>query len=150
MQIAERTNHPHTVIEAHGALGGVSLERGDLEPPASVRAGMALLRAGRIGDSNLLSGLGPPALSGRLSEGLSLLEEAVGAEVSISAMGFGLAVRMSRLSEAYLWAGRADEAMRCARSAVELSTKHHERANEAIALRVLAEVTALGDPTRPR
>ena len=35
--------------------------------------------------------------------------------------------------------------MRRARSAVELSKKHQERANEAIALRVLAEVTALGD-----
>ena len=59
MQIAERTNHPHTVIEAHGALGGVSLERGDLETARQVfERGVALLRAGRIGDSNLLSGLG--------------------------------------------------------------------------------------------
>src|SRR4029453_5263806 len=30
MQIAGRTNHPHTLVESHAALGGVSLERGDL------------------------------------------------------------------------------------------------------------------------
>ena len=147
MQIAERANHPHTVIESHGALGGVSLERGDLTTAQRVfERGLALRRAGSVGDPNLLSGLGYAyALSGRLSEGLPLLEDAIRSEVSISAMGLGLAVRMSRLAEAYLRAGRADEALRRARSAVELSKKHHERANEALALRVLAEITALGD-----
>ena len=146
MQIAERTKHPHTVIEAHGALAGVSLERGDLETAQRVfERGVALLRSGS-GDANLLSGLGYAyALSGRLPEAVPLLEEAVRSEMSISAMGLGLAVRMSRLAEAYLLAGRAGEALARARSAVELSRKHHERANEAIALRVLAEITALGD-----
>jgi class 3 adenylate cyclase/tetratricopeptide (TPR) repeat protein len=146
MQIAERTNHPHTVIESHGALAGVSLERGDLETAQRVfERGVALLRTGS-GDPNLLSGLGYAyALSGRLSEALPLLEEGARSEVSISAMGLGLAVRMSRLAEVYLLAGRAGEALVRARSAVELSKKHQERANEAIALRVLAEITALGD-----
>jgi len=147
MQIAEEANHPHTVIESHGALGGVSLERGDLDTAQRVfERGVALLRAGGVRDANLLSGLGYAyALSGRLSEALPLLEEAVRSEGSISAMGLGLAVRLSRLAEAYLLAGRPDEALRRARSAVELSRKHAERANEAIALRVLAEVAALGD-----
>ncbi len=147
MQIAERTNHPHTVIESHGALGGVSLERGDLDTAQRVfERGVVLLRAGRVGDANLLSGLGYAyALSGRPSEALPLLEETVRSEGSISAMGLGLAVRLSRLAEAYLLAGRADEARRHARSAVELARKHQERANEATALRVLAEITALGD-----
>jgi predicted ATPase/class 3 adenylate cyclase len=147
MQIAERTNHPHTMIESHSALGGVSLERGDLDTAQRVfERGVALLRADSVGDANLLSGLGYAyALSGRLSEALPLLEKAVRSEVSISAMGLGLAVRMSRLAEAYLRAGRADEALRRARSAVELSKKHQERANEAIGLRVLAEITARGD-----
>ncbi|MGH7303656.1 MAG: tetratricopeptide repeat protein [Candidatus Rokuibacteriota bacterium] len=148
MQIAERASHPHTVLESHGALGGVSLERGDLQTAQRVfERGLALRRAGSVGDPNLLSGLGYAyVLSGRLSEGLALLEEAVRSEVSISAMGLGLAVRLSRLAEAYVRSGRADEALRRARSAVELSRKHEERANEAIALRALAEVTAVGDP----
>ena len=148
MQIAERTKHPHTVIEAHGALAGVSLERGNLVDAQRVlERGVALLRAGGVGDTaNLLSGLGYAyALSGRLSEALPLLEEAVHSEASISSMGLGLAVRMSRLAEAYLRAGRTDEALGRARSAVELSKKHQERANEAIGLRIFAEITALGD-----
>ena len=147
MQIAERADHPHTLIESHGALGGVSLERGDLDTAQRVfERGLALRRAGSVGDPNLLSGLGYAyALSGRFSEGLPLLEEAVQREVSINAMGLGLAVRMNRLAEAYLRAGRADEALRRARSAVELAQKHQERANEALALRVLAEIEALGD-----
>ena len=68
MQIAERTNHPHTVIESHGALGGVSLERGDLDTAQRVfERGVALLRAGSVRDANLLSGLGYAyVLSGRL------------------------------------------------------------------------------------
>jgi tetratricopeptide (TPR) repeat protein len=53
---------------------------------------------------------------------------------------------MSRLAEAYLRAGRTNEALTHARSAVELAKKHQERANEAIALRVLGEITALDDP----
>ncbi len=57
--IAERTNHPHTVIEAHGALGGVSLEQGHLEAAQRLfERGVALLRARGVGDANLLSGLG--------------------------------------------------------------------------------------------
>ena len=149
MEIAERTNHPHTVIEAHGALAGVSLDRGNLVDAQRVfERGIALLRAGSVGDTaSLLSGLGHTyALSGRLSEALPLLEAAVHSEVSISSMGLGLAVRMSRLAEAYLQAGRTDEALGRAASAVELSKKHQERANEAIGLRVLAEITAVGDP----
>ncbi len=132
-RIAEAADHPHTVIESHGALGGVSLERGDV--PTALRVferGLALLRARRIGDANILSGLGYAyTLSGRLSEGLPLLEESLLGDASISAMGLGLAVRVSRLAEAYRLAGRADEALARARSAVDLSRKHKERANEA-------------------
>jgi class 3 adenylate cyclase/tetratricopeptide (TPR) repeat protein len=146
MQIAGRTNHPHTLVESHAALGGVSLERGDLPTALGVfERGAALLRGGSARDLNVSSGLGYVyALSGRLAEALPMLEETVRAKASISAMASGRAVHMSRLAEAYLWAGRCDEALRYARSAVELSTKHHERANEAIALKVLAEITALG------
>ncbi len=60
-------------------------------------------------------------------------------------MGLGLAVRMSRLAAAYLLAGRVDEALLRAQNAIDLSRKHRERANEALALKVLADVTAHGD-----
>ena len=148
MEIAGRTGHPHTQVEAHAAEGSVSLERGDLETAERVfERGLASSRSS-VRDANLLSGLGCiHALRGRHEEALALLEESVSGGASISAMGSGLAVRLSRLAEALLWAGRTAEAPGHARAAVDLSIAHHERANEAIARRVLAEITASTDPS---
>jgi tetratricopeptide (TPR) repeat protein len=112
MRIAESASHPHTMIEAQGALGGVRLEQGDLT--AALRGfenAMGLLRRRNVGDPNILSGFGYAcALSGRVADGLSLLEASIVGEASISAMGLGLAVRLSRLAEAYQIAGRTNEA----------------------------------------
>jgi tetratricopeptide (TPR) repeat protein len=60
-------------------------------------------------------------------------------------MGLGLAVRLSRLAEAYQMAGRIQEATERGRSAVDLARKHRERANEALALRALAAIMARSD-----
>jgi len=145
--IAESADHAHTVIESYGALGGVSLEQGDLL--SALRAfenGMALIRGRNVADPNILSGLGYVyALSGRLAEALPLLEASIVGEASISAMGLGLAVRLTRLAEAYLLASRTAEAADHARRAVDLARKHKERANEALALRALAETMARSD-----
>ena len=151
VEIAESVGHPHTLTEALGALGGVHLEHGNLD--AARRAferGLALVRPQSTGDVNLLSGLGyTHALAGHLSEAIPLLEDSVGRETSISAMGLGLSVRMRRLATAYLYVGRADEAGRFARTAVDLSTKHQERANQAWALKVLADVMVRAAAMRP-
>src|SRR5438477_3823707 len=56
--IAESADHAHTVIESYGALGGVSLEQGDLA--SALRAfenGMTLIRRRNVADPNILSGL---------------------------------------------------------------------------------------------
>jgi tetratricopeptide (TPR) repeat protein len=147
VRIAEVARHPHTVIEAHGALGAVSLERGDWQMACEVfERGMSLLQARGIGDANIFSGLGyASARLGRLTEGIPLLEESLKGETSVSAMGLGVAIRVSRLAEAYLLAGRSKEALEKARSAVDLATTHGERANEAVALRVLAAVLSRGE-----
>jgi len=147
MRIAESAGHPHTIIEAHGALAGARLEQGDL--PAALRGfenAMGLLRRRSVGDPNILSGFGYVcALSGRVADGLSLMEASVVGEASISAMGLGLAVRLSRLAEAYQMAERTNEAAERARSALDIARKHKERANEAVAFRVLADIIARGD-----
>ena len=150
MHIAEGMNHPHTLMEAHAALGAVNLERGDLQAAErTFEQGITLLRRGSARDVNLLSGLGYVlALSGRLAEALPLLEETVETGPSISAMGSGLAVRMSRLADAYLRAGRHEEGLKHAVGGIELARKHHERVNEAIALRAAADITAATDATR--
>jgi class 3 adenylate cyclase/tetratricopeptide (TPR) repeat protein len=147
VQIAESADHRHTLVESYNALGGVHLEWGHLD--AAMRTferGIALQGPQGAGDANLLSGLGYTyALSGRLAEALPLLEDSTRSETSISAMGLGVAIRSARLATTYRLAGRADEARRSAHRAVELATKHQERANRALALKVLADVTACDD-----
>src|SRR5438128_242101 len=147
--IAESADHAHTVIESYGALGGVSLEQGELASALhAFENGMALIRRRNVADPNIISGLGYVyALSGRLAEALPLLEASIVGEASISAMGLGLAVRLTRLAEAYLLTGRTAEAAERARSAVDLARKHKERANEALALRALADIMARSDPS---
>ena len=151
MRIAESADHLHTVIESYAALGGVHLERGELDRARrAFERGLALVRPQSAGDVNLLSGLGYTyALSGRAREAVPLLEDSIQRETSISAMGLGLSVRRTRLAKAYLSIGRRDDALTCARSAVELSTKHHERANQALALEALADITACDDTAGP-
>ena len=145
--IAESADHAHTVIESYGALGGVSLEQGDLASALhAFENGMALIRRRNVADPNIISGLGYVyALSGRLAEALPLLEASIVGEASISAMGLGLAVRLTRLAEACLLAGRTAEAADRAGSAVDLARKHKERANEALALRAFAEIMVQSD-----
>ncbi|MGH7345362.1 MAG: AAA family ATPase, partial [Candidatus Rokuibacteriota bacterium] len=144
VRIAEAAAHAHTVIESYGALGGVYLERGDLDGALRVfERARGLLQARSLGDANVLSGLGYAyVLSGRLTDGVPLLEESLLDETSISAMGLGLAVRISRLAHAYLMVGRVGEALERARRAIDLAGAHHERANEATALRTLADAMA--------
>src|SRR5438876_2213375 len=151
MRIAESADHLHTVIESYAALGGVHLERGELDRARrAFERGLALVRPQSAGDVNLLSGLGYTyALSGRAREAVPLLEDSIQRETSISAMGLGLSVRRTRLAKAYLSIGRRDDALTCATSAVELSTKHHERANQALALEALADITACDDTAGP-
>ena len=55
-------------------------------------------------------------------------------------------IRVADLSEAYLLAGRMDDAIRFARRALDLSRNHKERGNEAWALRLLGEIASHPDP----
>lgn len=147
LRLAEQTGHRHTVIESYSALGNVYLEQGDVMAARRVlEPGLALLRASGSDAPNMLSALGHAyALSGRLDQALPLLEESVRIESAISAMGLGHAVRLSRLAQAYLWFGRPDQAVEHARGALDLARKHKERANEAIALQVLAEIVTAAE-----
>ena len=108
------------------------------------------------------------ALSGRMAEGLPLLEQALGQAPSVTRgwqspveRGAGgvdrLAERGSRaaawrqalfinLGQGYLLAGRLDYAMRLAGSALELTREHKERGSEARALWLLGEISSHQDP----
>jgi tetratricopeptide (TPR) repeat protein len=81
------------------------------------------------------------ALSGRIAAALPLLEQA---EPRAAAMGTtgGHALQVGYVSEAYLLAGRMQEAVQLAGRALALSRAHKERGHEAWALRLLGEIAA--------
>jgi tetratricopeptide (TPR) repeat protein len=84
------------------------------------------------------------ALSGRLAEGLPLLEGAVQQQERIKQMT-GHALRLASLGEAYLLNGQRGEALTLASRALALAREQKERGNEAYALRLVA-VAAAGEP----
>jgi len=85
------------------------------------------------------------ALAGRVAEALPLLEQAEQRNASMESLS-GQSLRVGYVSEAYLLAGRLEEAVQFARRALDLSHAHKERGHEAWALRLLAEIAAHQDP----
>jgi tetratricopeptide (TPR) repeat protein len=80
-------------------------------------------------------------LDGRVAAGLALVEDGVEQEVA-SARARRLALFVAWLSEAYLLAGRLEEAHQRAAQAVELAGQYQQRGNQAWALWLLGESTA--------
>jgi tetratricopeptide (TPR) repeat protein len=146
VRIAASVDHPHSLIEARAALGRVHLTRGEVERAIVLfESGLAPSRAWNIWDSSVFSGLGYAyVLTGRVDDGLPLLQEAVERGHPIDALGIGHAVRLTRLGEGYLVAGRLDEARERTRQALELATAQNERGNEAYARRLRGEIAAFG------
>jgi tetratricopeptide (TPR) repeat protein len=81
-------------------------------------------------------------LSGRLSEALPLLEEAMEQTASKGIV----MLYMNWLGEGYLLAGRADEATRLARRALELARELKGRGYEAHASWLCGEIVSRRDP----
>src|SRR5262245_59874058 len=67
-------------------------------------------------------------------------------QATISEMGGWQALSMLPLGEAYMLAGRLEEAHALAERALTLSRAHQERGNQAYALRLLGEIHAHHDP----
>jgi tetratricopeptide (TPR) repeat protein len=79
-----------------------------------------------------------------LTEALPLLEEAEQSGAALGTMG-GQSLWVGYLSEAYLLAGRMQEAVQRAGRALDLARAHKERGHEAWALRLLGEIAAHQD-----
>lgn len=86
------------------------------------------------------------AVSGRVADGIQLLERAAG--VADEGMG-GVTVLLVFLSEAYLFAGRLDDASAVARRALALADERSERGWRGWALRLVAEIAARREPPEP-
>ena len=134
---------------AHGSLGQLYLTKGDWEAAIRVlEAGRALGRASDDRDfSEIMAGdLGfAYGWTGRLAEGLALLEEALKAALQRRARLFE-STHARKLSTVYLLAGRLDEARQHAYQALDLARQQKAREIEANALFALAEVHTHASP----
>ena len=112
-------------IVARARLGCLYLAQGDLEAAIRVfEEGLALCRATgqRASLGAIAGGLGEAyAHTGRLAEGLALLEEARRDDLRTGALGGSYVSHLRQLSAVYLLAGRFDEAWQHACQAFDLA-----------------------------
>jgi class 3 adenylate cyclase/DNA-binding winged helix-turn-helix (wHTH) protein/tetratricopeptide (TPR) repeat protein len=137
-------------MSARGRLGCLYLAQGDLAAAIRVfEEGLALCRVSGQGGSLgvIAGGLGEAyAHTGRLAEGLALLEEARRNDLCTGAVGGGYATLLRRLSAVYLLAGRVDEAWQHAGQALDLAREQKVRGEEAHVLFQLGVVQAQASP----
>ena len=145
LRIAETVNHPFSLINAYDGVSVVYMRQGDVQ-----RAIPVLERAmGLCQDWHILlfvprqtAALGLAyALDGRVAAGLALVEH--GVEQAVAAgRPWTLVPAVACLSEAYLLAGRLEDARQRAAQAVDLARQYKERGHQAWALWLLGESTA--------
>jgi tetratricopeptide (TPR) repeat protein len=145
VQMAEAAHHPYSRVMAWWAVGFRALRQGDL--PQAIRELKQAMELVQEVDLQLLvpmvaAPLGAAyALAGRAAEAVVLLEQAVTQAVARQYL-WDQTLRMVWLGEAYLHAGRVDEAGTQAQRALEFSRTHQERSHETYALWLLGESAA--------
>ena len=149
IRIAHEIDHAFGSVYADSAIGLTYIRKEDVSAAIEVlERGLERCRVADIPVQFPLvaSPLGLAyVLSGRITEGTALLEQAVGQ--TASKRSSGQAFRLSWLSEAYLRAGRVEEAAAHAEHALEFSRIHQERGREAWILRQLGKIHARRNPS---
>jgi tetratricopeptide (TPR) repeat protein len=143
VRTAERVDHLHSLCYAYVQVGALYLTKGDAQKsiPFLERG----LQLGQVGNFPFVflaaSALGYAyALSGRVADALPLLDRCAAPRVLDP-------VRVSLLmTEAYLVAGRLEEAIRVALHTRDLTQQRQERGRLAHALRFLGEIAGRRDP----
>jgi DNA-binding SARP family transcriptional activator len=134
---------PHGKVWGHLCVGRMLVVHGDA--PAAIEtltASLPLCDEGsdlQVYFSRTASSLGlAHAMSGRVAEGVALLERAA-AHAEAIGFAYGHALVVGMLGEARLIAGDVDEAGRRAEEALALARKYGQRGSEAWALRLAGE-----------
>jgi tetratricopeptide (TPR) repeat protein len=142
--------HGDTPIFVRARLGRLYLAQGDIEAAIQVfEEGLALCRASgqRASFGAIAGGLGEAyAHTGRLAEGLALLEEARRDDLRTGRLGGSYVSHFRQLSAVYLLAGRFDKAWQHACQALDLAREQKVRGQEALALFQLGAVHAQANP----
>jgi class 3 adenylate cyclase/DNA-binding winged helix-turn-helix (wHTH) protein/tetratricopeptide (TPR) repeat protein len=137
-------------IVAHSHLGRLHLAQGNLESAIRVfEEGLTLCRATGQDTSlaTIVGCLGEAyAHTGRLAEGLALLEETHRNDLRTGRLGGSYVTHLWQLSAVYLLAGRVDESLQHAGQALDLARAQKVRGEEARALFQLSAVQAHTDP----
>jgi tetratricopeptide (TPR) repeat protein len=144
LRLAEAFDDPYSLAFACWRLAHLQLIRGDLgNAVGPLERGVTLSREWNltlfsVGNTGSLGYA--YALSGRVAEGIPLLEHAVSA---VEPMGFGAyqPLFLMYLGEAYVLADRLEDALEVAGRALTLARERGQRGYEAWALRLLGEVT---------
>ena len=137
---------PFSLVSAYLMLSYIYIVKGDLEKaiPLAER-GLDICRSAEIVSeaSRAVAHVGYAYLhSGRIAEALTLLEQAV----ERPTMKRFYSQQVSWLGDAYLFAGRREEANQVASRGLSLARDKKERGFEAWALRLLGEIAAREDP----
>jgi tetratricopeptide (TPR) repeat protein len=152
MQSAEAHDLPYDRVSAYLGAGYLYVRQGDLPRAIAVlERGLDLCCSWhiRLLVPGVASDLGVAyALSGRIAEALRLLEHAVEQATAMRFMPY-LSGGLAALSEGYRLAGRPDAALPLAHRASALARQHHERGNQAYALRLLGDIVARRELSEP-
>jgi len=144
---AREVDHVGSLVWAYRSLGFVFLRRGAiLEAIPPLERSVELCRAAevRVLFDITAAHLGYAyALSGRLPEGVTLMEEALAAPEATGTTHRPLL--LAYLGEAHLLAGRRNDAVAVAGRALDLVHRQKERGNEAWVLRLLGDIAAHDD-----
>jgi tetratricopeptide (TPR) repeat protein len=150
LRLATLEGQGNTPIVAHSCLGHLYLDQGDLEHAIRVlEQGLALCRAYGYGGGFLpviAAGLGyTSTLERRLTEGRTLLEEAISESIRTGALQ-NRSLWVTWLSEVCRLAGHYEEAGQHALQALDLARQQKACGDEAYALHQLGAVQAHADP----
>jgi tetratricopeptide (TPR) repeat protein len=142
VRLAREVDHPQTLILAHRSLGFVALRRGDIAqaiPPLEASVELCRVALTRTFFDVSAAHLGYAyALSGRLREGVALMEEALADPGATGSTNHSLF--LAYLAEAHLLTGLVADATTATQRALELAHRQHERGNEAWIFRLLGEI----------
>jgi class 3 adenylate cyclase/tetratricopeptide (TPR) repeat protein len=147
--IAERADHLYSQAVAAWGLGTLHVVRGDPVPAIAVlERGLVVTRMGSfpIMFPFIAAPLGAAyALAGRVSDGVTLLEQAIRQAVSMDLKAHH-ALRLTWLGEALLRGGYVERAREQATQAIALAARQGERASHAYALKLLGEDARFREP----